>query len=110
MVRAKNWRFLLTQMRMKEDNIKGGESCPLIHNKFRFSKGVIMEGRKFVKYDDVKACPYVEKRWVNKDNIDIDHPYQKGDFPRAFCLSQGDWCEYNMGVVEECYIYNKAGE
>ena len=52
-----------------------------------------MEGRKVVNFCLVSDCDLAEKRYVNPKDVDTAKNYEKGDFIRAFCIKQSDWCD-----------------
>lgn len=51
-------------------------------------------------WEDLKHCPFAEKRWVNPSDVDEEKDYEKGDFLRVFCNHDIGWCSAENGY--EC--------
>lgn len=56
-------------------------------------------------WDDLKACPFARKCYVNPSNVDEEKPYEEGDFLRVYCDHDGRWCDAEFGC-DCCEIYN----
>ena len=52
-----------------------------------------VKSRKVVRYADVENCTLAEKRYVNRKALNKSKGYEDGDFDRAFCIKQSDWCD-----------------
>lgn len=52
-----------------------------------------MKSKKVVRYADVENCTLAEKMYVSHKNLNIAKDYEVGDFDRAFCSKQSDWCD-----------------
>ena len=52
-------------------------------------------------------CFFAEKRWVNPKNINEPKSFEKGDFPRVYCLHESAWCACVTNDPEDCCIYTK---
>lgn len=51
-------------------------------------------------WDDLQNCPFAEKKWVNRSNVNKEKDYEKGDFLRVFCIHDIGWCNAENG--HEC--------
>lgn len=55
-------------------------------------------------WDELQACHFARKCWVNPSNINEEKPYEKGDFLRVYCDHDGRWCDAEYGC-DSCVIY-----
>jgi hypothetical protein len=51
-----------------------------------------------------QTCPMAYREWVNPKSVNIDKPYKEGDFPRIWCIHEGEACSAAYGF-QLCQIY-----
>ena len=69
-------------------------------------RGVTCMGKKVVLFSNVSDCELAEKRYVNKNSLNFSKDYEKGDFARAFCLKQSEWCDCETAPEYCPYLSN----
>ena len=63
-----------------------------------------MKSKKVIRFADVSNCTLAEKRYVNRKAINLSKDYEDGDFDRAFCCKQSDWCDCEVDPIYCPYL------